>query len=240
MAEIHRSTARNNDNKITYLLLAIICFVIGMATFMGVVGPAHLQGGFGAPIVIPGFIFCVLVLKASEYFWNKFRSYSSGDSGRSYTTNFLTALPKEYEVYTNVAIGEAIIDFVIVGCNGVFVINNRNNKGMIECDEHSGSWTIHKEGRGGGKYTSTMVNPLKKMKWQVHVLADYLKGSGCKVWVEGFVFFSNNEVSLSNKPPHCMDNRDELLQFIVNSRPTTYVSSQDISRINSLLQSRIK
>ena len=239
MAEVHRSTARNSDNKVTYLLLAIICFVIGMATFLLVVGPAHLQGGFGAPIVVPGFIFCGLVLKAGEFFWNKFSSYSSGDSGRSYTTNFLSALPKDYEIYTNVAIGEAIIDFVVVGCNGVFVINNRNNKGMIECDEHSGSWTIHKEGRRGGKYTSTMGNPLKKMKWQVHVLADYLQGCGCKVWVEGVVFFSNNEVSLSDKPTHCMDNQDELLQFIVSNRPRCYMSAQEISRINGLLQSMV-
>ncbi len=127
----------------------------------------------------------------------------AGAAGEDATQEILSSLPDSYTLFNQVQIpneksktGYTEIDFIIVGPNGVFVVEVKNNNSKIVGSEEEKTWTVHKVGRKGTPYTSSMRNPIKQLKSQVWVISNYMKGKGINVWFEGIVFFSNNDSEL--------------------------------------------
>ena len=123
----------------------------------------------------------------------------SGASGEDYTLNVLKLLPMEYVIFNQLELpdersrtGFRELDFVVCGPNGVFVVESKNHNGVVEGHENDKEWTIHKIGRGGTAYSSSIRNPVRQAKQQVHVLGNYLKTKNMNEWVTGLVALSSN------------------------------------------------
>ncbi len=110
-------------------------------------------------------------------------------------------LPEDYHVFTNVKIcyqdycQEA--DLVIVGIKGVYVVEVKNHNGRIVGNGDDSHWIQHKVGRGGGKYSKEMPNPVKQVRGQVYKLSKLFKENGINVWVDGIVLFTNESVNVN-------------------------------------------
>lgn len=127
----------------------------------------------------------------------------AGAQGEDATLKMLTKLPDSYIILNQLLIpargarsGLSELDFVVVGPNGLFVVEVKNNNSRIVGSEEEREWTIHKVGRRGNPYRSKMKNPVKQVKGQVWALSNLLKERRHKAWVEGVVFFSHPDSSV--------------------------------------------
>jgi len=231
-------------SKWQYLVMAGMLAVASMYIFVKDVAlPAQAvffetMGSFSTVISVVWLPFLLAAAggKFAEYYWNMFnRSSMISHSYEITETSLLRGLPSVYSVYGNVQVGNAEISHVVVGPNGVFVIADRSVNGTIyNADEQERRWDIEKVGRGGTSYTSSMANPLKQAKWQVHQLADCFKKNGCpNLWIEGAVLFSSGVV-LSNSDK-VFTSPDALVDYIVYYKPRNTVAPSAAAKANRIL-----
>lgn len=123
----------------------------------------------------------------------------SGISGESRVQSRLSALPDSYTVIHNVVVDydgqKNELDFVVVGSNGVFVIENKNNGGYIYGDAKDNQLSQQKN-----YGTKTFRNPVKQVGMQTYRLRGLFNKLGINQWIQPVVYFSNPEaqVSISN------------------------------------------
>lgn len=122
----------------------------------------------------------------------------NGIYGERITRKIIEKLPDYYVGYQNVKVtykGETSeIDMVVVGPNGVFVIETKHLNGHIK--GYSGkTWTQEKVGRRGRVYTNDFYSPIKQAGTHIYHLANYLRDNGGDVYVVGAVYFSNPETT---------------------------------------------
>lgn len=229
-----KETSSINGSKWAHLLAGIACGVLFFAAFFYLLAPNFFSTGFSIRTLIAlGVVMGVGVIANQQL--NLFNRSSMIEHSYKVTNKVLSGLPDYYTVYNNVCIGEAKMDHVVVGNNGVFIVLDRSVKGVVHCDEYEKRWTIDKTGRQGGSYTSSMGNPLKQLKWQIHTLAKYLKDNGINIWIDGCVFFSNADSDLVNKPSGCFDSDREVVSFIMNYSPKKNINPQMINRVKDHL-----
>ena len=223
-----------NAGKWGHLLAGIACGVLFFASFFFLLVPAFLSTGLSIRTFITLGVVMGLGIIGNQQI-NLFNRSSMIEHSYKVTNKVLSGLPEYYTVYNNVCIGEAKMDHVVVGNNGVFIVLDRTVKGVVNCDEYEKRWTIDKTGRNGGSYTSSMGNPLKQLKWQIHTLAKYLKDNGINIWIDGCVFFSNADSCLINKPSGCFDSDKDVVSFIMNYSPKKNINPQIINRVKDHL-----
>ncbi|MDV6315748.1 nuclease-related domain-containing protein [Idiomarina sp. HP20-50] len=152
----------------------------------------------------------------------------SGARGELKTLKLLKKLPDNYVLFNQVDVpnprakrGFTELDLIVVGPNGVFVVEVKNNNSKVTGDEQVAHWTAHKVGRKGGRYTAKVRNPIKQLKKQVHVLAEHLKRNRASTWIDGVVFFSHRgaRVKLTSPPSVPVLERKGLVEYILSYTP---------------------
>lgn len=174
------------------------------------------------------FFFFALLLSSS--LGRKDAVLVSGAEGEDRTIEILTNLPDSYTVFNQVEIpcdrsstGVIEIDVIVVGPNGIFVIEVKNNNSHVSGAEKNQKWTAHKIGRRGGTYEADIRNPIKQVKRQVYFLKNYLQKSGNKTWIQSIVFFSHRNCSIelqSETSIPVLTLQDvSLIQYITDFKP---------------------
>lgn len=82
---------------------------------------------------------------------------------------------------------ETELDNVVINRYGVFIIEVKNYKGELVGNEDDYEWKKYKTTGAGNTYEKTVKNPIRQVKRQIHILAQYLKYYGVDVWVKGYV-----------------------------------------------------
>ncbi len=141
-----------------------------------------------------------VIARVIKYIYPKYKIYQSGISGENRASHELDKLRDSYEILSNINLdfdGErAEFDFIVIGMNGVFIVENKNYNGTIEGHADSDKWVQKKVGQGGTPYSNTIYNPIFQLKREIYILANYLKANGINVYVTGFVYFSNYYANL--------------------------------------------
>ena len=127
--------------------------------------------------------------RTREWPWER-----DGRLGEEYAAGFIgSILNDEDRLFTNVKVSydgkDAELDEVIVSPRGVFVIEVKNYKGELRGDTADYEWTKYKTSDSGEVYEKTVRNPIKQVRRQEYILSNYLRENGINVWVEGYVFF---------------------------------------------------
>lgn len=169
----------------------------------------------------------------------------SGVEGEKKTQKIFSRLSDEYYVYSDLKVifegNESQLDHVIVGPNGVFVIESKNIKGTIKGKVDEKYWIQEKTGSGGGNYKNEFYSPLKQVGTHVYRLSGLLKKSGVNIWIESGVFFSNSKATLSLDGEGSRvfsvkkQGAKEMIDFI-KSQSRLSLSEEDINEINDLLR----
>jgi hypothetical protein len=123
----------------------------------------------------------------------------SGAAGEDYTLQVLASLPATYTVFNQVELpdeksrtGWRELDFIVCGPNGIFVVESKNHRGDLSGSEDDDTWTVHKVGRRGTAYASSVRNPVRQVKSQVAVLRKYLARQKLHPWIEPIISLSSN------------------------------------------------
>lgn len=145
----------------------------------------------------------------------------SGLKGEKEVLKLLAGLPKRYKVISDLHIQgkntSSQIDYVVVGANGVFVIEAKNVKGHIKGRTSDRQLTQLKAGKGGRTYKRDMYNPVFQVKGHVIGVSKVLKKQNWQHAIQGVVYFSHEESQVdmqSNEIAVLVKNRDDLLRYI--------------------------
>lgn len=170
-----------------------------------------------------------------------------GIEGEHAVAELVRHLPDSYVVYRNVPVAregkKSEIDLLVVGPNGVFVIEAKHWNGTLVGNYTGEDWVQHKVGRGGTPYSSSHRNPVKQVGRQVDYLAYTLRNSGVRTWVSGVVYLSNPEAQVQmygtpDKAPvfaAAHGGARELWNYILSYTPRFPVSQQELQRIHQAL-----
>lgn len=123
----------------------------------------------------------------------------AGAAGEEHALTYLSRLPDEYTVFNQICLpdsrsrtGYREADFVVVGPNGVFIIENKDYRGRIEGDWNSTHWEVHKIGRCGTPYMKSCRNPVRQVQVYVSLLAGIFSSRDIKAWITPMVSLSRD------------------------------------------------
>lgn len=235
MSKIHMGDNPNTNKAKVYLTASIILAIpVALYFFAFVVYRFHFSGiAHLLPIIVFGM--------PSSIMFKKYKILQTGLKGESDTVNILKSLDESYTVFNNLHISvegkETEIDNVVIGNNGIFIVEVKNHNGTIEGNGNDDIWVQHKIGRKGGAYTKEFKNPIKQVKYQTFMLSKYLKANNINVWIEDMVYFSNNEAdSRVFDAEKVFFNPYDVLIYIQQYVPRKQVSQNEIDSIIKRLE----
>lgn len=145
----------------------------------------------------------------------------SGLEGEKRVLDLLSDLPKRYKVISDILIQgkntSSQIDYIIVGSNGIFIVEAKNIKGTIKGNGGSRYLTQVKTGKGGKEYIRQLYNPTLQVKGHVLGLTKLLNKNNVNSHVQGIVYFANEESRVEFKSNNIVvlsKSKDNLLKYI--------------------------
>jgi hypothetical protein len=172
------------------------------------------------------------------YFFRRYSGYKQGYEGENRVSKTLSsALSDEYYLINDVTIsnGYGNVDHVVLGPNGVFVIETKNYGGKIICygDEWSSEYTSKKSGNLKRFIHFELGSPSKQAKRNSMRIKRVIESSGIfkarRIWVEAIVVFANQNVDLNiNDPTVPILKVEELSNFIVTRKSNIQFTSQEL------------
>lgn len=176
------------------------------------------------------------VLFTMAFLWNRQERFLKGALGedRALGDNHLCPgalvhLSDEYVVFNQVPIPNIRgrpyeADFVVVGPNGIFVIETKYYCGLIQGRENDSMWARL---RPGSQKSTSVANPALQVRRAMRALAAHLRECGIRVWLEPLVVVTHPTSRL------VVDSRSipvltlhELASHIREHRPTHAVTAQ--------------
>lgn len=127
-----------------------------------------------------------------------------GLQGEKEALDLLSKLPRQYKILSDVHLVDgnksSQIDFVVIGPNGLFIMESKHIKGIINGKEDDNYLQKVKIGRGGDKYFKRMYNPIKQISGHKIGMDVYLKKNGFRYRAFPILYFSNDcEVNVRSK-----------------------------------------
>ena len=225
MAKLYKGQASFGNPKI-YLAITVVMVAIALYYMYDIF---CLQPKFGTHDT-SGATVAIILLALSNIPWRKYRIMESGVSGEERNMDILASLPSDYHVLTNVKIANTELDAIVVGPNGVFLVEVKNYGGQLETS-YSGSWTQKKRG-----HSNSIKNPIKQLNWHSKELVSFLRSHGIKAWVDSRVFLSNPDVSVDNLPNRCLDSASSLRRWIEDYQARHEIDEKEVIEIVDLLK----
>lgn len=238
MAQIHKGKSALRQSARQNLIYSILCFVPLVFYLMAfALVPLRFDS-------LWHLVFIVLCGWPSAYLYHQYTIKKRGIEGEENTFKALAKLPDNYHIFNNVQIEHQgyshELDIIVLGPNGVFVVEVKNLNGSISGNILDSRWIQHKIGRKGGEYSQDIRNPVKQVKGQVHSLAKSLQATGIDVWVDGIVFFSHPKVTLRvrNQGYPIITSANALNNLIKRNNPRKRLGSQVIKQATGYILSK--
>ncbi len=247
MAKIFKKDDSLKTKYVGYCRMILIGGCLFGAGFLSVIIniAAHLTF---VPLTGFGVICCFTGVIIISLFGGKASSLKSGIKGESRTAELIERLPEGYYGIQNATVSfegkSNEIDMIVVGPSGVFIVESKSRNGHITGDFDSKYWTQHKVGRGGTPYSSDFYSPVKQVGTHIYRLAHFLRSNGAQVNVEGAVYMSGEDytISLSGTPgripvfTNTAEGRETLYCYILSGK--TRLQPQNVNYICNLLLRR--
>ncbi len=185
------------------------------------------------------FIF-IISLSIGGFFFKFYLNYSGGLQGEQVIIESLQTLPDSYYLINDVNLpkGYGNIDHVVLGTNGIFIIETKNFEGEIRCEgdnwyQYKDTWEIPEE--------HEIKSPSKQVKGNALKLKQYIESKkifskSLRLWVEGMVVFSHDNVILHcNNPTVPVFKINQLCNYILNKESRIKLSSQELEKVAKIL-----
>lgn len=192
-----------------YLAMTTICIIALAAITLSDIpnSPLYIDAGrYEGPrvmlLVFPFFL--------AFYFFRKFSGYKRGYDGEKRVSKILSSnLSDEYSLINDVTLSDGYgnIDHVVLGPNGVFVIETKNYGGKIFCngDQWLSQYARKKHGSFNRLVHFELGSPSKQAKRNSLRIKKVIQSSETfrfqRIWVEGIVVFANQHADLNINNP---------------------------------------
>lgn len=224
--------------KLEEEIISILLFILG--SIIGVLMNIFL-----------GLIIITIAIIHNAGFLRSFSNYGSGLEGEKLVTETLSDLDDKYYLINDVKLSDSYgnIDHIVLGPNGIFVIETKNYSGELICN--GDEWTRH---YGGGLTISArgrpywkddihydLGSPSKQVKRNSVKLKQFIDSSQIfktplNMWIEGIIVFTNPSVDLqltNNTVP--VLKIDELCNYIKNKKSKITFSTQELKSIGKAI-----
>lgn len=237
-----KSQLKTNKNK-AWLYTAFAVFFTLLFFIAGIVMlAAILLKKSALPIAFPIMFLCLSLVLLAIFTANrkKFAILKSGVQGEKTVLEVLKRLPKDYTVITNPVIynrGKVNeLDFVVIGKNGVFIVEAKNYRGIISGKTSQKSWKQTKHGKNDRVYEKEVGNPVKQAHRQGRIMLQVFGDFDISADVYPIVYFVDGKSVLritddAQTGVAVMNSEDMLLDYIVNTRGKNTVDSSELSKI---------
>ena len=190
------------------------------------------------PIII--FAIALVMLTCFFIFRKKYNILLSGVRGENDTLAILKKLPKGFTIITNPVIlnrGVTLeLDFVVIGKNGVFIVESKNYRGIISGKTSSPKWKQIKHGKGDNVYEKEVGNPVKQAHRQGRRMLEMFRDFEITADIYPIVYFvdSRSELKIQDDAQlnvAVINNESQLIDYIVNSSGRQTVDSNELAKI---------
>lgn len=241
MAIVHKGKKTLSRQANQYLLTSLVCVLMLFAYVVTIV-----QGQAETEINPVYMALPVLWVVGAILYFRKYRIFKAGSVGESDLLEYVRKLPNQYHIFTNFQIKEKRIhdevDFIVVGDNGVFVIEAKNHVGKIVGKEDDVEWKQYKSDKNGKPYTKILANPIKQADWHAININRLLRMLGFRATVSGLLVFTNPKATLELGASKLtiLDNSKAVNQYILNYKPQQKLDKSHINKIVRALEDTIK
>ena len=171
-----------------------------------------------------GLVISLAPLVTFYFYLRKYHIYSGGWEGEKKVADLLTStLSDDYFLLNDLYLrdGGGDIDHIVLGPNGVFVLETKNWNGSISCN--GDEWQRAGKRNFSGSPSRQVKRNASKIK---QIIDSSLNLKSLGIWVEGIVVFTNNHATLHiNNPTVTILKLHQLSKHI-----SSYRSSQNYSR----------
>ena len=146
-----------------------------------------------------GFVFLIAPMVAFYFYLRKYHIYNGGWQGEKQVAKLLSnTLSDDYYLLNDLYLrdGGGDIDHIVLGPNGVFVLETKNWSGSISCN--GDEWQRAGKRNFSGSPSRQVKRNAAKIK-QIIDSSPNLRQLG--IWVEGIVVFTNNHATLHVNNP---------------------------------------
>ena len=179
-------------------------------------------------------VFLLILLVFAVVFYRSYSGYRRGSEGEKKVTKILTStLGDEYSLINDVYIhdGYGNIDHIVLGPNGVFVIETKNYAGRIMCD--GDEWSSQHTGKFNRLIHYDIGSPSRQVKRNAVRVKRVIEDSGAfkskRIWVDGVLVFANKRVDLRiNNPTVPILRANKLPEFIITRETNSEFSAEDL------------
>ena len=188
----------------------------------------------------PARLALMLVLLVTGLFWffPKYGRYMGGSEGEERVTRVLReSLNDDYFLINDLQLFDGRkgnIDHIVVGSNGVFVIETKNLKGKIFASEDY--W----QGTKGKSPSKQVRDNANRVYHAIKASESFRTG---KPWVQGIVVFTNRAARLNiQKPPFnvAVLRLNSLANYITATKPLRYLSGNETEAIAKEILARCR
>jgi hypothetical protein len=218
-----KNQVRKNLAKsaLSLIIFGVILFAI---TFRVI---SKLQVGIFEEV---GLLISIVPLVGFYFYLRKYRIYSGGWAGEKQVANLLTSKIKDdYYLLNDLYLrdGGGDIDHIVLGPNGIFVLETKNWSGSISCN--GDDWQ-----RGGkGNFSGSPSRQVKRNAAKIKQIIDNNSNLGMlDIWVEGIVVFTNHHATLHvNNPTVPILRLPQLPSHILGYRSSRSLSREQIEAV---------
>lgn len=154
-----------------------------------------------------------------------------GMQGEKEVLDLLDRLPGSYKVLSDVHIVDgdksSQIDFVIVGKNGVFIMESKHIKGVITGKEDDNYIQRIKTSKSGDKYYKKVFNPVRQISGHKIGMDVFLKKKGIRATAFPILYFSNDcIVNVKSKKVKIITEPVLVIDYIKRYNESKYLSDK--------------
>jgi len=213
----------------TNLAKAALCILIFGAVFFALIFRvvSTLQVGLLEETAL---VFLLVPLIAFYFYLRKYRIYNGGLRGEKQVSKLLgSKLSDDYYLINDLYLrdGGGDIDHIVLGPNGIFVLETKNWKGNISCN--GDEW----QRVGKRDFSASPSRQVKRNAAKIkHIIDDSPSVEPFGGWVEGIVVFTNNHATLHlNNPTVPIFKLPQLPNYLTTHRGTSSYSRQQLEAI---------
>lgn len=237
-----KSQLKKNKNKAFFkvaltFLLALSCMGTGLGVLVAILlKKATIHIAIPVILLASALVFGIVFL----VFRKKYDILQSGVRGEETTLKILQKLPKEFTILSNpVILNRGItmeLDFVVVGKNGVFIVESKNHRGIITGKTSKANWRQVKHGKNDKVYEKDIANPVKQSYRQCRRMEELFKDFDITANVYPILYFVDSRTELKIHDDADLNvaifNKEEsLLNYIQNTKGRETVSSNELAKI---------
>ncbi len=237
-----KSALKQNKNK---ALLKTALFALLTLAFLGLdagmlvailTEKSKLHIAF--PIIL--FVVALVMLICFFVFRKKYNILLSGVKGENNTLEILKKLPKDFTIITNPVIlnrGVTLeLDFVVIGKNGVFIVESKNYRGIISGKTSKPNWKQIKHGKNDKVYEKEVGNPVKQAHRQGRRMLEMFRDFDITADIYPIVYFVDSRTELKIQDDAdvgvaVFNKEKQLLDYIVKTSGKQTVNSTELTKI---------